>query len=233
MRAFGSLGAAAVWLSLGILLQRSLAGAERTIPMEIYGATSYSAAFLQGLPLPLAMGVGLFLVAFAAWIAIRPQDTGWQVLGAPSGLRWLAFGIAMAFCWSYAGHGFNYYFGQAHRVDRALLLLSTLVLLRSPLWLPVFLAQMLLSRAQVYHPAALATPIADELPFRVLCILTVFVACRFLLRGIEASKPLRALRWRVSSRLGIDSLVLALLCMVGYRPPDTVRAGLWEQVRNT
>ncbi|MGE4652137.1 MAG: hypothetical protein AAEJ53_14720, partial [Myxococcota bacterium] len=214
-RAFGVVGAAAVLLALGTLLQRWLSVAEGAISPRIYWEPSYSIAFLEGLPLPVAISAGFLLSGLAAWILLRPRSAGWDPLEAVNGLRWVAFGVALAFAWAYAGHAFNHYLGQAHYFDRGLLIFSAWMVLRSPLWLPVFVAQVLLSRAQTYHPAALPTPITDELPLRFLCILIVYVAGRCLLRGIGSLDSMRPLRARFPLRLGSDALVLSFLCMIG------------------
>lgn len=207
--------AAALLLSLGILLQRVFVSGEQAVPMQIYWEASYGIAFLEQIPFPLALCTGLGIAALATWIVARPAQTGWQIMGLQSGLRWVVFGIAISFTWSYAGHGLNHYFGQAHPFERVLLLLSALMILRSPLWLFVFMGQLLLSRAQIYHPAALSTPITDELPLRILCILSVFLALGFLLRGIQNFEPLRALRSKIPLRLDTVSLILAILCLLG------------------
>ena len=96
-RAFGVVAAAAALLALGTLLERWLTVAERAIPPRIYWEPSYSIAFLDGLPLPVSISAGFLLSGLAAWILQRPRGAGWDFLEAASGLRWVAFGVALVF----------------------------------------------------------------------------------------------------------------------------------------
>src|SRR5262245_20582463 len=197
----------------GVGFESAFGALEARIPHEIHRAPSFTWALLGSRPLfwlPALLALGL-----AGWslTAEGRRRIGWSRFDGVGGLRWVTFGIMLALAWPYGAHPYNHYYDQAHLLDRALLFFLLGATLHSPLWLPFFALEVVMSRVQILHPVSLVTPIVDEVPFRVLGVIAGFGLWSF------AAAELRALgerRRRGGVRLPpIEAhvLVFAMLCL--------------------
>lgn len=199
----------------GIGFESALVALEQSIPVRVYFAPSFTAALLSTVP-ALILPTGLLLAL--ASLAKKPAFD-WSHTDSIGGLRWVAFSAVAALCWSHAAYPFNYYYDQAHALDRFLLVLLMLATLRSPLVIPLFVFEMIISRGQLRHGISSLTPIGDELPIRLLGI----IAAAALWNAAIASPRLATL-WKHTRfsrdrlprlRATTPAIVFAILCLVG------------------
>jgi hypothetical protein len=209
------LGAQAIGLaSFGVLLETACGALARAIPREIYGEPSFTAALIAARPaFALPFALALFLLA-ASFMPNGRRRLGWPRVDGVGGIRWVALGIMLTLAWPYGAYPYNHYWDQAHLLDRGLVFLFLLLTLRSPVWLPFFLLQIVISRVQTFHPVSMRTPILDEVPFRILGIIAGFGLWNLI------AAPLGSLReragWlRFARPLEVRALVLATLCLFG------------------
>lgn len=165
-------------------------------------------------------GIASFLFLF--WL-ISPFGRGhldWSRIDSSGGLRWPILATAMALGWAYAGHRYNYYYDQSHLWDRLLIVSLMFGILRSPLLIPFFLFEVLVSRAQFDHPLSARIPIGDEMPVRVLGIIVGCALWNGLLDGLAVfrskdwAKPFQ--KWLAPARIQTHALVFSILCMIGF-----------------
>ncbi len=209
----------------GVFFQRVLVALASAAPREIYFAPSFSIALFERNGVALAIGIAS--VAFVLWL-LSPQSRGrfsWTEIDRVGGLRWLILGIAMTLAWAYSGYRYNYYYNQAHLWDRWLVVVLMIATLRSPLLIPAFVFEVLLSRGQFEHPISAATPIGDEFPLRVLGIVVGAALSNGVLDGVESLRSkiprVKALLSRFedglkSWRIDTHALVFAILCMTSF-----------------
>jgi hypothetical protein len=167
-------------------------------------------------------------VAFLVWL-FSPFGRGhldWNRIDSSAGLRWPILVAAMALAWAFAGYGYNYYYGQTHLWDRLLIVALMFGILRSPFLIPLFLFEVLVSRAQFDHPLIAKISIGDELPLRVLAIVFGCALWNGLLDGLAIlrsrgwAKPLAEWKpvaeWLAPSRIPMHALVFSILCLIGF-----------------
>jgi hypothetical protein len=126
----------------------------------------------------------------------------------------------MTLAWDYAGYSYNYYFDQSHVWDRWLLILLMFGTLRSPLVIPIFVIEIIVSRAQFSHPINAVTPIGDELSIRLLGIVVGCALWNALLDGLKTiqSGPRFGILdgRRLPARIQTQSMVYSVLCLIGF-----------------
>lgn len=82
---------------------------------------------------------------FVGWkLSWRDFDNG--------AVRWVTFGVGLILAVKFGFHEYNYYFNQAHYLDRLILLGSGLALYFTPSVLGLFLLQLSLQLSQLYYP---------------------------------------------------------------------------------
>lgn len=209
-------------LLFGIALERGFTAFERWIPRDIYFESSFTLALFSAAPLllvPVLLASSPAPLALLPARALRTDVLGWSNTDSIGGLRWFAFSLVVALCWSYAAYPYNYYYGQAHLLDRWLVVLLALGTLRSPLLIPLFLFELMISRGQLRHPINSLAPITEELPIRLLCIIAglalwnLVASSQRFANGSERTR--RENRGSVFSRIPTHVLVYALLCILG------------------
>ncbi|MFV1979456.1 MAG: hypothetical protein ACC649_08910, partial [Myxococcota bacterium] len=190
------------------------------LPKQIFFDSSFTVGLLDLGPMALVFGVAS--AAFLVWL-FCPLGRGhldWSQIDSSSGLRWPILGAAMALAWAYAGHGYNYYYDQGHLWDRLLIVALMFGILRSPFLIPLFLFEVLVSRAQFDHPLATKLPIGDELPLRALAIVFGCALWNGLLDGLATFRSTRwgksLAGWRPPSRVPMHALVFSILCTIGF-----------------
>jgi hypothetical protein len=204
----------------GILFQSKLTAIAAALPKRIFIEPSFSIALLQRSS--LALGFGLASVLFLIWL-YSPYGRGkftWAQIDDVGGLRWPIFFVGMALAWAYAGYRYNYYFDQSHLWDRWLIVALLFGTLRSPLLLPLFAFEILMSRAQFAHPISAILPIGDELPLRIMGIVVGCALWNGLVDTLTASRShgsFKAFRkWLAPARIQTHVLVFTILCLVGF-----------------
>lgn len=205
----------ATLLVAGVGIEHAVFAFERWIPRTIYFEPSFTLALLGSVQW-LVLPVLLFTVPLF-WR--RSNRLDWDVIDSIGGFRWVVFGIAVSLCWSYAGYPINHYFGQTHALDRWLLIGTTIAILRSPALLPLFLFELAVCRAQLRHPVAALTPIGDELPLRLIGMITAAVVINLAVQSSAVTKVLSREQETAASRnpwvVPTPILVFATLCLVG------------------
>lgn len=139
-------------LLFGIYFERVFDVLTSDMPRQIFFESSFTAALLSRMP--LGMAVAIASVALMVWL-FSPAGRGhlaWDQVDRVGGLRWPILVVAMTLAWAYAGYRYNYYFDQSHVWDRWLIVALLFATLRSPLLIPFFVFEVLLSRAQFDHP---------------------------------------------------------------------------------
>ena len=209
--------------AVGLLLFASFFGTvfsdlEAGLPSGIYFAKSFTLSLVK--QVPLALVLALVSVSFVIWLVLptsRHRLT-WHGIDCIGGLRWPIFAMGATLAWNYAGHPYNYYFDQSHCWDRWLLILLLLGMLRSPLLIPVFALELLVSRAQFSHPINAITTIGDELPIRVLGMVAGCALWNGLLGGLESVRAGKRFTFlnerRLPPLIRTDSLVYSILCLI-------------------
>ena len=207
-------------LVFGVFFATVFAAVEAGLPRSVYSDSSFTLSLVQ--QLPLARVLALTSAVFLLWL-ISPVGRGrlaWQRIDSVGGFRWPILVVAMTLAWGYAGYPYNYYFDQSHVWDRWLLVLLMLGTLRSPLLIPIFVLEIVVSRAQFSHPINAVTPIGDELSIRLLGIVVGCALWNGLLDGLKAvqSGPLfRILEGRrLPARIQTQSMVFSVLCLIGF-----------------
>lgn len=207
-------------LLFGIFFEAVSSAATSRLPRSVFFESSFTLALARQNASVLAISILSFV--FIVWL-FSPAGRGrlsWKEIDSIGGLRWPTFLIAMTLAWAYAGHQYNYYLDQSHVWDRWLAIGLLVATLRSPLLIPVFILEILLSRAQFDHPLSSATPIADELPLRLLAIVAGGALWNVFLDGLRA---LRSGPWRsnfdrifASARIDTRALIYSILCLIGF-----------------
>jgi hypothetical protein len=149
-----------------------------------YVESSLALAFLQrlGWPLALLLAGGVFgLARFGHLLA------PWQQLEAGNRLRAFVLIVASAAAWSLTTSGYNYYFDQAHAVDKWLLV----ALLPLAWWRPAFVLPLLALAYLLLWPLAEPSLGGSILPHKLqlLRALTLF-ATAFLLFAVNGDRRL-------------------------------------------
>ncbi|MBW2391131.1 MAG: hypothetical protein JRG89_22240, partial [Deltaproteobacteria bacterium] len=209
-------------LLFGIALERSFTAFERWLPRDIYFEPSFTLALFSAVPLlllPAFLALAPAPLSFLPARTIRADTLGWNNADSIGGLRWCAFCVVVALCWSQAAYPYNYYYGQAHVLDRWLLVLLALGTLRSPLLIPLFLFEFMISRGQLRHPVNSLAPITEELPIRLLCIIAGLALWNLVVSSQRfanwSERVRRENRETTSLRIPTHVLVYALLCLLG------------------
>jgi hypothetical protein len=194
--------------------------AEAGIPRGIYSDSSFTLSLVE--QVPLALVLALTSAFFVLWL-ISPVGRGrlaWQQIDSIGGFRWPVFVVAMTLAWAYAGYSYNYYLDQSHVWDRWLLVLLMLGTLRSPLLIPIFVLEIVVSRAQFSHPINAVTPIGDELPIRLLGIVVGCALWNGLLDGLKVVQSGPRFGFlkgrRLPARIQTQSMVFSVLCLIGF-----------------
>ena len=204
----------------GTLSQLFLTAFVDRLPKRIFFEKSFSVALLEQGPIPMALGIAAVVFLFWLFSPFGRGHLDWSRIDPQSGLRWPILVGAMALAWAYAGYRYNYYYDQTHLWDRLLIVALMFGILRSPLLIPLFLFEVLLSRAQFDHPLIARIPIGDELPLRVFGIVVGCALWNGLLDGLAIfrsrswMKPLE--KWLAPARIQSHALVFSILCMIGF-----------------
>ncbi len=207
-------------LLFGIYFERVFDVLTSDMPRQIFFESSFTAALLSRMPLGIAVAIAS--VALMVWL-FSPAGRGhlaWDQVDRVGGLRWPILVVAMTLAWAYAGYRYNYYFDQSHVWDRWLIVALLFATLRSPLLIPFFVFEVLLSRAQFDHPLNAVTHIGDELSLRVLGVVVGCALWNALQDGLKAvrSIPRTILfeKWLDSARIPTHAVVYSVLCMIGF-----------------
>lgn len=206
---------AVLLLAAGIAFEFTLTALAAAIPGDAYFETSFTVAALAATPM-LALAA---LVGFSPVLLWRSTVIRWDKTDSIGGLRFVVFGIAASLAWSHAAYPFNYYYGEAHAFDRWLLIALLFTILRSPIFVPLFALEMVISRGQLQHPIATMSLVAEELPLRILGIVAlaglwnVVVEWSPVAKLLERAKAL--LRVEAPAAIAAPAIVFAMLCLVG------------------
>lgn len=212
-------GVAALVL-FGVFFQTSFVALAARLPKQVFFEPSFTIALLR--QSPIGSGLGIAAVVFVLWLfsPYGRESFKWHQIDRSGGLKWPILFVGMAFAWAYAGHRYNFYYDQSHVWDRWLIIALMLGMLRSPLLIPLFVFEVLLSQAQFNHPLASRMAIGDELPLRVLGI--VF-GCAVWNGGLDqltafrsSERTRRFEKWLVPARIRSHAVVFSILCMIGF-----------------
>ncbi|MFP6654505.1 MAG: hypothetical protein VCB25_02680, partial [Myxococcota bacterium] len=191
------------------------------LPKRIFFESSFSFALLQHSSLALLLGLASVMLAIWLFSSYGQGEFTWAQIDEVGGLRWPIFLVAMTLAWAYAGYRYNYYFDQAHLWDRWLIVALMLGTLRSPLFLPLFAFEVLMSRAQFNHPISAIVPIGDELPLRIMGAVVGCAVWNGLADAVAAVRSRGQIKQAVEKRLQsiripTHALVYTILCLVGF-----------------
>lgn len=127
---------------------------------------------------PVHAGAVLALVVggMCAAAALRTRSLGprWSDFDGGPRLQRLVVLVAAVLAWAYATYPYNFYFDQAHHVDRLLLLALVPLIFRRPVFVLPFLVVLLLILGQFSHPIGGFSRAGPMLLIRVLLL---FAAC--------------------------------------------------------
>lgn len=122
----------------------------------------------------------------SASVLFHRRACAWPAFGAPRATKWALVALVGVLAWAYSTYDYNYYLGQAHLADRALLLGLALLVLAHPGFIPLFLVQAYVLAGQFAHPLPYSW--TDKLPiYQALGLASVFVLMKVFLRRLTWS----------------------------------------------
>ena len=190
------------------------------IPRPIYFDSSFTLSLVKQVPLALGLALASMVFALCLFVPAGRGRFSWNEIDSIGGFRWPIFIVATTLAWAYAGYPYNYYFDQSHVWDRWLLILLMFGILRSPLLIPVFVFEIVVSRTQFSHPINVITLIGDELSIRVLGIVLGCALWNGLLDGLRAIQSGSRFGFldgrRLPARIQTHAMVYSILCLIGF-----------------
>lgn len=106
-------------------------------------------------------------------LVLRANSITWNALSPSWTLKFFVISIATALAWSFSLYRVNYYYGQLHLAERALILLFLLFLFTHPLFAAPLLIMLFVQRHQFHYPLGTQFGMTDKIP--LFEILTLFV----------------------------------------------------------
>ena len=139
----------------------------------------------------------LFLAVIGGVLLVKARSNGWERTRMSWCIRVLIVGIAATLGWKYSCYEYNYFFDQAHVLDRLLLLALAVLVWFHPAFTLLFFVELLFIIEQFNHPLK-GYSWTDKRP--LMDILILFIAFQCI--------------WRVQERRW-KSVLVAVLCLFG------------------
>ncbi len=108
---------------------------------------------------------------------------GWENFKAGEGIniRYFIVLLAAVLTWAFSTYEFNFYYGQAHLLDRLLLVSLLILIWMNPVFVPLFALFSVIVISQFNYPELLNYSWFDkELLFKILILFTVFIYLRLV-----------------------------------------------------
>lgn len=130
----------------------------------------------------LSLVPALLFAGLAAALLYHFQDrllVGWQDLDDGRRLRLFVTLCAALLAWPFAGYSYNYFYDQAHFIDRLLLVALCLAVYWKPIFVIPFMMQLTLIIGQFNYPLGIGLSRSiDDLPYHILIAFSAVLLCR-------------------------------------------------------
>lgn len=93
----------------------------------------------------------LFLVGNAAFFILFRKQTAWSGFDS-EWIRWATFALSAVLIWQCSTYSYNFFFDQHHVLDRLLIVVTGLLVVAHPIFLPIFLLMVRVTLSQFYYP---------------------------------------------------------------------------------
>ncbi len=152
----------------------------------------------------------LFMAALAATLAVPVlfwSRVSWTSFAEGRKLRWFIGFLVLLATWKFTAYDFNWYFNQAHLVDRALLVVLAVGVVWNPSMLPAFLLAMFIVMGQFVHPFGFYSGTDKRM---LLDVLIMFSAVT-VVKGLGWVP----IRWKDREVREDTLFVFCMLCLIG------------------
>jgi hypothetical protein len=170
------------------------------------------------------------IAAVAALVALRRAELwrGWRELEHGRALRLLIGGLALAFAWTFSTYQPNFYFGQTHALDRALLVAFALLTCWRPAFLLLFLPELLAVIWQFDTPLGGYSFTDKNAPLRVLILFLVWFLGLAAVRGRRTEPFVFAALCLVAAHYWIPALEKLQLGWLGHGHLHHLTLAAWQ-----
>ena len=153
-----------------------------TVKESIYYYDSY---ILYLISIPRYTMYLLATVGFYLW---KRKELSWEQLKVPVTFKYFIFSIVLVLSWTYVFYSYNFYIDQYHWLDRAVLLIVGLLVLRSPYFLFFFLPFCLLSVSQMNIPLGGYSLTDKDLLFNLILMMMSWTILKISLPILKVKK---------------------------------------------